>query len=301
MLTIGALARATGVPVETLRTWEMRYGFPAAERKPSGHRVYAPLVVARLRRVAEALRRGHRAGEVVGATDAELDRLTAAAAAPDPRPSSVLPASATVAELLDMVRVFDRDRLTAALLADWARLTPVAFLTDRIGPLVTGVGDGWAAGRLDIRHEHFLAERVGDLLRALRLPFDLRAAGPEAICATLPGEAHGLGLQMAALVLAAAGLRVTYLGTEVPLREIVALARDLSVRVVAISVSEAADRADAAAQLARLRRGLPRGVALVLGGAGAPRVPGAVVPGPFAQLDAWARRLTTAPDSRPAR
>jgi DNA-binding transcriptional regulator YiaG len=28
-LSIGTLSSATGVPVDTLRTWERRYGFPA--------------------------------------------------------------------------------------------------------------------------------------------------------------------------------------------------------------------------------------------------------------------------------
>jgi hypothetical protein len=40
-ISIGALSRATGIPVETLRTWEARYGFPIPERKRSGHRVYS--------------------------------------------------------------------------------------------------------------------------------------------------------------------------------------------------------------------------------------------------------------------
>ena len=52
-LSIGALARATGIAVETLRTWESRYGFPAPERKPSGHRVYPVSSIARLRRIRE--------------------------------------------------------------------------------------------------------------------------------------------------------------------------------------------------------------------------------------------------------
>ena len=56
-LSIGALSRATGIPVETLRTWENRYGYPVPERKPSGHRVYALASVPRLRRIAEALSR----------------------------------------------------------------------------------------------------------------------------------------------------------------------------------------------------------------------------------------------------
>src|SRR5512144_964663 len=78
-LSIGALSRATGIPVETLRTWESRYGFPVPERRPSGHRVYALSTVPRLRRIAEALARGHRAGQVVPASDANLRRLLAAA------------------------------------------------------------------------------------------------------------------------------------------------------------------------------------------------------------------------------
>lgn len=292
LLTIGALARLTGVPVETLRTWESRYGFPEAERKPSGHRVYAPAVVPRLRRMADALRRGHRAGEVVGATDAALDRLMAADASAPAAPGP-LPPAATLDELLAMVLVFDRDRLTAALLADWGRLTPVQFVADRIAPLVTAVGDRWAAGRMDIRHEHFLSERVADILRSLRLPFDLRATGPRVICATLPGEEHGLGLQMAALVLAAAGLSVTYLGTNVPPREVAALAREASVRVVAISVSVAADRSVVAADLARVRRALPAGAWLLVGGAGAPPLSGVAQAESFAELDLWARRVAT--------
>jgi hypothetical protein len=80
MLTIGALSRATGMPVETLRTWEQRYGFPSAARKPSGLRVYPVGVVSRLRRMADALARGHRAGEVVPASDEDLVRLLAATA-----------------------------------------------------------------------------------------------------------------------------------------------------------------------------------------------------------------------------
>ena len=39
-LTIGELARRTGVNVATLRMWEARHGFPEARRLPSGHRRY---------------------------------------------------------------------------------------------------------------------------------------------------------------------------------------------------------------------------------------------------------------------
>ena len=78
MLSIGALSIATGVPVETIRSWERRYGYPVAERKPSGHRVYSLDAVPRLQLVARALSQGHRAAEVVGASESALESLLAA-------------------------------------------------------------------------------------------------------------------------------------------------------------------------------------------------------------------------------
>ena len=50
-LSIGALARATGVPAETLRTWERRYGFPEPERTSTGHRRYTLETLERVRMV----------------------------------------------------------------------------------------------------------------------------------------------------------------------------------------------------------------------------------------------------------
>jgi len=292
-LSIGSLAKAAGVPVETLRTWEQRYGFPVAERKPSGHRVYALSNVTRLRRIADAIARGHRAGAVVGATDAELDRLLSATASPgEPELSSLNPSKASVQELLAAVEAFDADRLTAALWSDWGRLGPIGFLQSTVAPLIERVGREWEEGRMEIRHEHFLSERLGDVMRAIRLPLDLTARGPMVVCATLPGEAHALGLQMVALLLASAGIRVLYLGTEIPPPELGRLARELAARAVAISVSAAADGAAVKRHLTRLREALPRPVQVLVGGRGAPagRADVATVTS-FADLERWAQVL----------
>lgn len=297
MLSIGALSRATGIPVETLRTWEARYGFPVPERKPSGHRVYSLTSVPRLRRIAEALSRGHRAGDVVAATDEAIAALLSATAAPapGPRPLAVEP-SESQSQILHAVDAFDTDRLTRILLQEWARLGPLDFLTSCLGPLLREIGDAWEAGRLEIRHEHFVSERVGDLLRSLRLPFEERAAGPLVVCSSLPGESHSLGLQMAALVLAVAGCRILFVGTEVPPAQVASLAKDLNARAVAVSASRASRGAGMTTQITSLRRLLPRRVGLVVGGDGAPQSrPGVEVIQDLAGLDAWGRRLAGGP------
>ena len=306
-LSIGALSRATGIAIETLRTWESRYGFPVPERKASGHRVYPVAAVARLRRIAQALSLGHRAGQVVGASEESVARLLeSSASAADPSlPSSVPRPTEDVPGLLRHVKAFDGGRLTRQFLSDWARMGPVEFLEARIGPLIRAVGEGWEQHELEIRHEHFLSERVGDLLRSLRMPLEERATGVLVVFATLPGEVHGLGLQMSALVLAAAGCRILYLGTDVPVAQVASLARDLAARAVAVSISSATKGAASAAALRKLREALPRRVALVAGGDGVPAArPGIDAVHSLRDLDAWARRLAaglpvgTAPEPR---
>jgi len=298
-LSIGALSRATGIPIETLRTWERRYGFPVPERKPSGHRVYSLSSVPRLRRIADALGRGHRAAEVVSASEIDLTQLLEATPSRAPRPQSeaLAPeASWDPAILLGAAEHFDSASLTHRLMTDWTLLGPMEFLRDRVVPLIRAVGDAWEAGRLDIRHEHFLSERVGDLLRTLRLRFEERASGPLVVLATLPGEVHGLGLQMAALLLATAGWRTLYLGTDVPVPEIATLAKDMSARAVAISVSAARGGRASTLHLGRLRALLPRRVVLVVGGDGAPKArKGMDVIQDLTALDGWAGRLAGLP------
>jgi len=266
-LSIGALARATDVPVATLRTWERRYGYPVPERKPSGHRVYPVSSVPHLRRIAEALDRGYRAAEVVPASESQLTELLGAIRTA-PAPAAI--ESIDTEEPMRAIERFDAQALTRMLTTEWGRLGPLEFLQGRIAPLLREVGEAWADGRLEVAHEHFLSERVGDLLRSLRLPFEERAQGPLVVMATLPGETHTLGLQMAALVLAVAGCSVCNLGGDVPVEQLVAHAKSLNARAVGISVSAAHRDRRTGAHLRQLSERLPRRIALFAGGDGAP-------------------------------
>ena len=272
LLSIGALSAATGIPVDTIRTWERRYGFPVPIRKPSGHRVYALETVPRLQRVASAIGRGHRAAEVLAASDNALDSLLRTIPQPSeadeaPHITSAISSDDESAELLELVRRFDSDGLRRRIEGDWARLGPLQFLERRATPLLRAVGSAWAEGSLDVRHEHFASAIVGDFLRAVRLPLDQRANGPAAALTTLPGELHGLGLEMAGLVFALAGWRSLLLGVNTPVPEIAALAREVSLGAIAVSCVQRVG-ARAVELLRSLRRRVPRQVPILLGGTG---------------------------------
>jgi MerR family transcriptional regulator, light-induced transcriptional regulator len=296
LLTIGALSSATGIPIDTIRTWERRYGYPLPERKPSGHRVYSLSTVPRLRRVAQAIAQGHRAAEVLPASESALEVLLAslpraiaepAVASQGSLPSGMLmPADAS--EALEWVRAFDGDRLRRWFHTDWARLGPLQFLEYRAAAFLRAVGDAWEAKQLEVRHEHFASAVLGDFLRSVRQPLDDRARGPIVALATLPGELHGLGLQMAALVFALAGWRALILGVDTPIEQIAALTREVAIVAVAVSCVDP-HGAKNAAEVRALRRKLPRAVSLIVGGSSAPEVVGTVTLPNLASLDQWLR------------
>jgi methanogenic corrinoid protein MtbC1 len=291
-LTIGAVARATGLSADTIRVWQKRYGFPVPHRRPSGHRVYSLADVRRLRRISEALARGHRPGQVVVLSEARLDALLTGTASMRSAP----PQGATpLRPLMRLVRAHDGQALTSALLSDAAALGPIEFLQLRIVPLIELVGDGWERGELGIAHEHSFSERVEDVLRVVRLPYERDAAGPRITLATLSGETHGLGLQMCAVVAAVSGLAPHLLGTDLPVSEIAAASRARKSAALGISISISTGGPSSRDQLAELRRAVPAATPILVGGLGARRSHppgGCVIVEDLQSLHAWTRRLS---------
>jgi len=166
----------------------------------------------------------------------------------------------------------------------------MGFLEGQVTPFLTSVGEAWEQGRLEVRHEHFATGVLGDFLRAVRLPLSDRATGPIAALATLPGERHGLGLQMVALVCSLAGWRPLVLGVDTPIPQIISLAREAPLGVVALSSVQPRPRS--AAMIQTLRRGLPRRVPLLVGGRGAHRLPklkGVEIISDLSGLERWLR------------
>lgn len=281
-LGIGALSKATLIPVETLRTWERRYGFPLAARDAAGQRTYDLETVRRLLLVRAALERGLRAARLLPLPVSELERLlataaerpetrTGAAGTPDDPPVAGV-AAETVAHWLSLAAQLDAATLTRALSQTCERMGLVPFLDDAVGPFLTQVGEAWADGTLSVAHEHFAAEQVRALLSGLSKPS--AQGSPAVLCATLPGELHSLGLQMAAATMQTSGWGVIYLGADMPLgdlsRAIKFATRSGNLRGVAISISAAVEPVHARNQLSQLRNLVSSELPIVAGGAGAP-------------------------------
>jgi DNA-binding transcriptional MerR regulator len=75
----GVAARLAGLPVETLRVWERRYGISDTDRSAHGQRLYSDAQVRRLRLMKQLVDQGHPIGALA---QLPLDQLLASATVP---------------------------------------------------------------------------------------------------------------------------------------------------------------------------------------------------------------------------
>jgi DNA-binding transcriptional MerR regulator/methylmalonyl-CoA mutase cobalamin-binding subunit len=265
-VSIGALSRATRIPVNTIRTWEKRYGFPQASRTESGHRLYSPDVITHLRLVARALELGHRARQLLSLDETELRALIGE----QDRPREVEKVSSHVAEWMESVRRFDDGALVGSFRRVVAQAGLVQFVIQEVPELLKAVGQAWEEGRLEVEHEHFASECLRDFLANEWRPMAVGVSGRKVVLATLPGESHSLGLHMIACLYAFCGYQMYFLGSNLPVSNLVAVTTDLKVDVLSLSISAYSDALTTRQHLEELISVLPQGVSLHLGGSGAP-------------------------------
>jgi DNA-binding transcriptional MerR regulator/methanogenic corrinoid protein MtbC1 len=275
-LSIGALARATGINIHSLRMWERRYGAPASFRRPSGHRRYPYSEVARLRAVARALELGHRVGEVASLPIEKLEeRIALSEQATESRRGAGAGRSGAHGRIISnwvaAARNFDEGPLSLEFMDEWHRLGPLSFLEERAVPLLRELGECWESGFLDVAQEHFAAEKMMDFLAARWRRMNEDATFAPVVIAGLPRDRHRAALVMVAVVAAAAGCRVVFLGPETPVDDLVRTSRQVNPVAVCLSASSVVQARAVGQYLSELRAAIADSIAVICGGGGAPR------------------------------
>jgi MerR family transcriptional regulator, light-induced transcriptional regulator len=221
-LNIAALTQRTGVPSDTIRKWEQRYGVLHPERTAGGQRRYSELDVARVEWLKQRIHEGYRIGEAaallgvgeqVARTVEELrDGIVAATVASDVE---------ALGQLVDQALAL------ATLEESFVRV---------LAPALVEVGERWAAGTVSVAQEHLVSSTVRAALQ--KLLSDQRAdVRGTAVLACAPGERHEIGLLMLAVMLRSDGWQVAYLGADTPFGDAVALADRLEATALCFSAA----------------------------------------------------------------
>jgi MerR family transcriptional regulator, light-induced transcriptional regulator len=221
-LNIAALTRRTGVPADTIRKWEQRYGVLSPERTSGGQRRYTEVDVARIEWLKARMHEGYRIGEA-----AALLGSTAGA------PTTLIELRTAFVEA---ARASDVDALGHLVEHALALAALDEALTGVLAPALVEIGEQWAAGELTVAQEHLASSVVRSALQ--KLLADARASvRGVAVLACAPGERHEIGLMMLAVLLRSDGWQVAFLGADTPLDDAFALAATIGATALCFSAA----------------------------------------------------------------
>jgi DNA-binding transcriptional MerR regulator len=204
---IAEAARQLGVPMPTLRSWELRYNVPESVREAGTHRRYSVAELHGLRLMRDEIARGKRASLAAQSVRELLQRTGVA--------SEFVLDILAASERSDPVAV--REHLTRAEGA----LGLATCLDDVLLPAMRQVGLWWQTGRCEVEQEHLATEASRAWLEALSAYAPPPARPTPLVLACGPTDLHTIGLEALAALLRFRQWTVRLLGarTSVPALE----------------------------------------------------------------------------------
>jgi methanogenic corrinoid protein MtbC1 len=226
--------------------------------------LYSDADISRLRKLRQAVDRGHAIGQAAKLTDEALDEIASKSEETSAGPDVYATVCERFLEAIEKMDVVAADlELSRA-----ATLFPAHTLTTKIiAPILTEIGERWAHQEYGVAHEHIASGLLRNLLSSLIRLYPQGGNAGTIVLAAPATERHEFGLLLAALLAVTRGWRLIYLGVDLPSREIDLTVRLSGARVLALSVathsSQIEEEFESLAQL------LPGATRVWVGGAGA--------------------------------
>jgi MerR family transcriptional regulator, light-induced transcriptional regulator len=240
-----AVVQRTGVPADTFRAWERRYGLPQPFRTATNQRLYSERDIAVINRLRDQTAGGMTISQAVALLVRQEPVLSGAESGtdlpPTPGNGSVThafpPLEQAAMQLVDaLVRL---DGTAAEDLIDEAlrHASIESVAVNMLQRAMYEIGSRWEHGSADTAMEHFatalIYRKVGELFNASSPDV---GRGP-VVAACVAGEQHDLGLLLSALFLSRHGYRMIYLGANMPLNDLRAIVQRARAPVVMLSAS----------------------------------------------------------------
>ena len=267
---IRAVSKLTGISIDTLRAWERRYDAITPGRNDS-KREYDEADVERLVLLRKAVEGGHAISKLAPLSNQQLAQINAHSVALNtvPAPPSDIPNSELVPDLKTLRDAIDRlscNEIDHELNRLAAALPPRNLIHQVVVPLMTEVGNRWYRGELSIAQEHMVSSGLRSLIGSLVRVFTRQQPAVTLLFATPKGERHEFGILCAAMLAAAGGLGIAYLGPDLPHSEIMSAAKQTEAKVLVLGIKAAISGKETLKELHRFSEELPESVELWVGG-----------------------------------
>jgi MerR family transcriptional regulator, light-induced transcriptional regulator len=233
-----AVVQRTGVPADTFRAWERRYGIPNPDRTAGNQRRYSDRDIATIAWLRDQTNSGLTISQAV-----DLFRLRDQREPAVESRSSDLPVSTDskmtrfVEGIVEALIAFDASA-ASRVLEDALALLPVEQVClDILQPVMYEIGRRWDRDEIGISAEHFATSFVIRRLGALYNQAEQVPGRGLVIAACPEGELHEAGLLLTSLILTRRGINILYLGANLPTDDLITTVRRLKPELVLLSAS----------------------------------------------------------------
>ena len=240
-----AVVLRTGVPADTFRAWERRYGIPSPVRTDGNQRLYSDRDIALIAWLRDQTRSGVTISQAVELFKSrerdEGERAEAFVSLPaqDAAPSTIGERNLRryANQLVDALLAYD-SRAATQVLEEVLAIVPVEDVCLYVlQPALHEIGHRWQRSEILVSGEHFASSFVMRTLGSLFNQSRPEEGRGPVIAACLEGELHETGLLMTSLFLSRRGFRVVYLGGNLPVGDLVETIQDIGAPIVLLSAS----------------------------------------------------------------
>lgn len=256
---IRAVAKITGLSLDTLRAWERRYQAVVPERTERG-RQYGREHIERLLLLRQLVQQGHAIGGIAGLNDGQLRNLLAKSESSH----DVAPKFALIAPVLAAIENYDAARAGDELSRLAAILAPRDLVYEVAAPVMREVGSRWHAGTMTIAQEHLVSQLLRNVLGSMMRLVRPVSAATKIILGTPLGETHEFGILAAAMLASLAGIEPVYLGPNLPAEEIAGAAERSAASVIVLGLTF--PTASTPGEIRKIAAAMAEGTELWLGG-----------------------------------
>jgi MerR family transcriptional regulator, light-induced transcriptional regulator len=234
---IKAVVQKTGIPADTVRAWERRYGVPHPQRTETGRRLYSEHDIAAIR----WLRERTAAGMTISQAILQLRSLGEEAFAESPPGQDRGPRNPEVlaGELLTALLSFDETAASTIVGEAFALYRVEDVCMEIFSPVLVEIGERWHRKEATVAQEHFSSHFIQRRLTSLLQAYAPTVGRGRIVTACAPDELHELGILMLSVFLVRRAWQVVYLGANVPIADLVQTAARLQPALVCISATNA--------------------------------------------------------------
>ncbi|MEX2315320.1 MAG: MerR family transcriptional regulator [Thermomicrobiales bacterium] len=251
-----AVAQTTGVPADTIRAWERRYGFPHPFRSTSNQRLYSERDIGVIGWLRDRTQEGMTISQALQRLRLEnpeaFDDPPAPPSVPADEPPRDPQAERVLRRLLDAVAVFDSQTADHAIDEALALFSIEAFCARVVEPAMEEIGERGGDDDLSDAIAQFATRLIARRLSPIFTQVLPAIGRGTIVVACPPGAAHEVGSLTLAICLCLRGWSVVYLGASLSAAGLVAASRSVRPDLVCLSAATA----DAAQQATGLVRAL---------------------------------------------